>query len=64
MVVAGATIVFFYLTAPVAAQVLARAAYRRRLSVWGDGRIDEIREPRAFADEPLQSPEEEGDSEP
>jgi len=51
VVVAAATIVFFYLTAPVAAQVLARAAYRRQLPTWGDGRIDEIREPRDFVEE-------------
>jgi len=37
-------IVFFYLTAPIAAQVFGVAAYRRGVPLWEDSEIDELRD--------------------
>ena len=38
-----ATIVFLYLTAPVAAHLIARAAYIRRLDLWEGTHTDELK---------------------
>lgn len=40
---AGAIVVFFYLTAPVAAHVIARAAYFDGTEVWSGTVVDELR---------------------
>lgn len=37
-------IVFLFLTAPVGAHLIARAAHRRGVSMWGRTRIDQLRE--------------------
>ncbi|MEM9931900.1 MAG: monovalent cation/H(+) antiporter subunit G, partial [Bacteroidota bacterium] len=37
-------IVFFYLTAPIAAQVFGLAAYRRGVPLWKNSRVDQLRE--------------------
>ena len=44
IVMAVITIVFFYLTAPVAGQALSRAAYRRGTKLWDKTRVDELKE--------------------
>jgi multicomponent Na+:H+ antiporter subunit G len=41
---AVATVVFIFLTAPVAASVLGRAAYARRIPLWDKSVIDEGRD--------------------
>jgi multicomponent Na+:H+ antiporter subunit G len=38
------TIVFMFLTAPVAAHVMARAAYRTRVPLWSGSVRDELRD--------------------
>ncbi|WOO39886.1 monovalent cation/H(+) antiporter subunit G [Rubellicoccus peritrichatus] len=37
------TIIFFYLTAPVAGQAIGRAAYRRRVKLWDRTSVDELK---------------------
>lgn len=44
VVMAVLTVVFFYLTTPVAAQVLGDAAHRRRVPLWDKTRVDELSE--------------------
>lgn len=42
-VMAIITIIFFYLTAPVAGQAIGRAAYRCGVKLWGKTGIDELK---------------------
>jgi multicomponent Na+:H+ antiporter subunit G len=44
VVMACGIILFFYLTAPVAAQALARAAYRRNTKMWEGTKVDQLAE--------------------
>lgn len=50
---------FFFLTAPVAAHMIARAAYATGVPLWEGSLIDELREHRRNASEPVadHSPE-------
>ena len=47
-------IVFFYLTTPIAAQIIAQAAYRTKVPLWGKTGKDQLAE-----DEGSESPREE-----
>lgn len=42
-VMALLTVVFFYLTTPVAAQVLGESAHRRRVRLWEKTQVDQLR---------------------
>jgi multicomponent Na+:H+ antiporter subunit G len=51
---AALVIAFFLLKAPVAAHVLARAAYRIGVSLWEETQVDELRD---YYDQPPPFPE-------
>jgi multicomponent Na+:H+ antiporter subunit G len=40
----GLVIVFLFLTAPVGAHLIARAAHRSGVSMWGQTRVDQLRD--------------------
>lgn len=52
---AGAAILFLLLTAPVAAHVIGRAAYRSGIRLWERTWVDELAASRRNADEPKES---------
>lgn len=56
-------VLFFFMTAPVATHVLARAAYFRRVERWEGTVIDELRGRYDHVSHVLQSEQESGDGE-